>query len=139
MKILLIAMSGIGDTLIATPLIHELRANYPQARIDVLVMWAGAKDLLDDNPHLNAIHQQNLIKEGVLRSLPFLFKLRRERYDISLNAHTQGRIHYRVIARLINAKLRVSHAYENASWLDRLLIHKMIPQDYSLHSIENNN
>ena len=46
MKILLIAMSGIGDTLIATPLIHELRANFPNAQIDVLVMWAGAKDLI---------------------------------------------------------------------------------------------
>ena len=70
MKILLIAMSGIGDTLIATPLIHELRLSYSQAQIDVLVMWAGAKDLLEGNPHLNTVHQENLIKQGALRSLP---------------------------------------------------------------------
>ena len=36
-KILVISMAGIGDTLIATPLIHELRANFPDATIDALV------------------------------------------------------------------------------------------------------
>ena len=46
MKILVISLAGIGDTLFATPLIHELRANFPDATIDALVMWPGAKDLL---------------------------------------------------------------------------------------------
>ena len=138
MKILVIAMSGIGDTLIATPLLHELRANFPQARLDALVMWAGAKDLLEGNPHVNTVHQKNLIKEGVRPSLPFLLGLRRERYDLSINAHTQGRIHYRLLARFIGAQRRVSHAYENASPLDRLLVHQTIPQDYMVHSVENN-
>ena len=56
MTILVIAMSGIGDTLIATPLLHELRANFPAAQIDVLVMHAPAKDLLEGNPHINRVH-----------------------------------------------------------------------------------
>ncbi len=34
-------MAGIGDTLLATPFIRELRANYPDAQIDALVLWAG--------------------------------------------------------------------------------------------------
>lgn len=140
MKILLIAMSGIGDTLIATPLIHELRANFPDAQIDVLVMWAGAKDLLEGNPYLNRVWQKNMIKEGALKTLPFLLQLRRERYDLSLNAHTQGRLDYRALAALIQARLRVGHAYENTSWLDRAwFMHKMIPEDYSVHCIQNNN
>jgi len=138
MKILLIAMSGIGDTLIATPLLHELRANFPAAQIDVLVMWAGAKDLLEGNRHINRLWQKNLIKDGVLNSLPFLWRLRRQRYDISLNAHTQGRIHYRLIAGLIGARLRVGHMYANSGALDRALMHRMIPEDYSVHSVENN-
>ena len=139
MKILVIAMSGIGDTLIATPLLHELRANFPDARLDALVMWAGAKDLLVGNPHVDTVHQKNLIKEGARQTLPFLRQLRRERYDLSINAHTQGRIHYRLLARFIGARRRVSHAYENASPLDRLLVQATIPQDYTVHSIENNN
>ena len=139
MKILVIAMSGIGDTLIATPLFHELRANFPQAQIDALVMWAGAKDLLERNPHLNRVWQKNLIKEGTVKTLPFLHELRREHYDLSLNAHTQGRVAYRALARFIGARLRVSHAYENTRAWERLLIHRTVPEDYAVHSIENNN
>ena len=140
MKILLIAMSGIGDTLIATPLIRELRANFPDSQIDVLVMWVGARDLLEGNPHVNRVWQKNFIKEGAIRSFPFLLRLRREGYDISLNTHTQGRVAYRATAHFIGAKLRVGHAYENTSWLDRAwFMHKMVPEDYSVHCIENNN
>ncbi|HWN93405.1 MAG TPA: glycosyltransferase family 9 protein [Methylomirabilota bacterium] len=140
MKILLIAMSGIGDTLIATPLIHELRANFPEVQIDVLVMHAAAKELLEGNPHVNCVHQKSIFKDGALKMLPFLWKLRGQRYDMSLNAHTQGRLGYRGIAALIGAKRRVGHAYDNTGWLDRAwFMHAMIPEDYTVHSIENNN
>src|ERR1051325_4409705 len=140
MKILLIAMSGIGDTLIATPLIHELRVNFPGAAIDVLVMHAPAKDLLEGNPYLNHVHQKSAFKDGVLKMLPFLWKLRREHYDLSLNAHTQGRLAYRGVAALIGAKRRVGHSYDNTGWLDRAwFMHAMVPEDYTVHSIENNN
>ena len=63
-KILVISFAGNGDTLFATPLIHELRANFPDATIDALVRWRGAKDLLEGNPHLNSIHQRNLISDS---------------------------------------------------------------------------
>ena len=139
MKILVIAMAGIGDTLIATPFLHELRANFPDATIHALVLWAGSKDLLQGNPHLNAVHQKNLIREGPLKSLPYLFSLRQQHYDVSINVHTLGRVHYRVVARIIAAKLRLSHEYENHGWLDRLLVNRTLPQDYTVHSVENNN
>jgi ADP-heptose:LPS heptosyltransferase len=138
-RILVISLAGIGDTLIATPFIHELRANFPDATIDAFVLWVGSKDLLEGNPHLNAIYQKNLIKEGALKSLPFLLGLRQRRYDISINVHTMGRIHYRAVARLIGACLRLSHEYENHGWLDRLLVNRTLPQDYTVHSVENNN
>lgn len=139
MKILLIAMSGIGDTLIATPLIHELHANFPGAQVDVLVMWAGAMDLLEGNPNVRRIWQKNIIKEGLIRTMSFLNEVRRERYDVSINAHTQGRVGYRVIAGYIGARLRVGHAYENTRRWEKVLMHKTIPEDYSVHSIDNNN
>ena len=140
MKILVIAMSGIGDTLIATPLLRELRANFPTAQIDVLVMWAGAKDLLEGNPNINRVWQKNLIKDGAVPSLPFLRRLRREQYDISINAHTQGRLAYRALAAFIGAKRRVGHRYDTTGWLDRAwFMHAMIAEDYTIHSVENNN
>lgn len=140
MKILVIALSGIGDTLITTPLLRELRANFPGAQLDVLVMYPGARDLLEGNPNVNRVYQKNLIKDGVLNSLPFLQQLRREHYDISLNAHTQGRLAYRAVAAFIGAARRVGHSYDTTGWLDRAwFMHAMVAEDYTVHSIENNN
>lgn len=139
MKILVISLAGIGDTLIATPFIHELRAQFPDATIDAFVLWAGSRDLLEGNPHLNAVLHKNLIKEGALRSLPFLLGLRRRRYDVSINVHTLGRIHYRVVARFIGAPVRLSHEYPHHGWLDRRLVNRTVPEDYAVHSVDNNN
>jgi ADP-heptose:LPS heptosyltransferase len=131
-------MAGIGDALIATPLIHELRANFPDATIDALVMWAGSRDLLENNPHLNRTYQKNLIQCGRFEGLKFLWSLRRHRYDVSINTHPQPRIHYRIAARTAGAPSRISHEYEGFNWLDRKLVNKVLPQDYSRHSIEHN-
>lgn len=131
-------MAGIGDTLLATPLIHELRANFPGATIDALAIWPGSKDLLENNPHLNRTYQKNLIKCGKPEALQFLWSLRRNRYDVSINTHPQSRIHYRIAARIAGAAMRISHEYECFGWLDRRLVNRTLPQDYSRHSIENN-
>ena len=131
-------MAGIGDALIATPLIHELRANFPGAAIDALVRWPGARDLLENNPRLNRVHQKDLIACGMVERLKFLRSLRRDRYDVSINAHPQPRIHYRIAARIIGAPIRISHEYECFGWLDHKLVNKVRPQDYTRHSIENN-
>ena len=140
MKILVISLAGTGDTLLATPLIHELRAIYPSAVIDVLVLWAGARDLLEGNPYLNSVFQKNLMKNNQLdrlAALRFLWSLRHPRYDVSINTHPQSKILYRLAARLINARTRISHNYHQSRWFDRLLGDRTLPQDYEQHSVEN--
>ena len=138
MKILVVSLAGIGDALLATPLLHELRASFPTATIDTLVLWAGAKDLLENNPHINRVHQANLMKLGRVKALQFLWSLRRHRYDVSINTHPQSRVHYRVAARIIGARTRISNEYECFTPLDRLLVNRTLPQDYTRHSVENN-
>jgi ADP-heptose:LPS heptosyltransferase len=138
MKILVISLAGIGDTVLATPLIRELRANFPEAQIDALVRWPGAKDVLLGSPHLNSVHQQNLLGEGYGKGLGFLQSLRQVRYDISINTHPQSRIHYRAIARFVGARTRISHVYERWNLLDRLLVNRTMPQHYDHHTVDNN-
>ena len=138
MKILVISLAGIGDTLFATPLIRELRANFPDATIDALVKEAGARDLLENNPQLNRVFYKNLLKCGRLEGVRFLWSLRRECYQLSINTHPQSRIHYRIAARLVGAATRVSHEYERFTRLDRWLVNRTLPQDYTRHAVENN-
>jgi len=137
-KILVISLAGIGDTLFATPLIHELRANFPDATIDALVRWPGARNLLANNPHLNRVHQKDLMKCGKLELLRYLNTLRLEHYDLSINTHPQSRIHYRLVARIIGARIRFSHEYECFGPIDRWLANLTLPQNYQKHAADNN-
>ena len=138
MKILVISLAGIGDTLFATPLIHELRANFPDATLDALVLWGGAKQVLEGNPHLNNIFQRNLLRGERVAAMKLIASLRRGKYDVSINTYPQSRIHYRFVAGAIRARQRLSHTYHSANLLDRWLATKTIPQSYEMHSIENN-
>jgi heptosyltransferase-2 len=138
LKFLVISYAGIGDTFFATPLIHELRANFPDSAIDVFVRWKGSKDLLEGNPHVTTVFQKDLVKPGQTGSLKLLWQLRKNRYDVSINTHPQSRVAYRAVARVINARLRLSHTYDNRTPLDEVLVSRTIPQDYEAHAIENN-
>lgn len=137
MKILVISLAGIGDTLFATPLIHELRANFPEATIEALVRWPGARDLLANNPHLNCVHQKDLMTCGKVELLRYLNGLRHNHYDLSINTHPQSRIHYRLVARIIGARTRFSHEYECFGPFDRWLVNLTLPQDYQKHAADN--
>ncbi|MDB6032198.1 MAG: Lipopolysaccharide core heptosyltransferase RfaQ [Verrucomicrobiales bacterium] len=138
MKILVISLAGIGDTLLATPLLRVLRERYPDAAIDLAVMWAGSRDILQGNPHINTVYFQNLLKEKLSSNLRFIARLRREKYDISINTYPQSKREYRIIARMIGAPLRLSHRHECSNWLDSLCVNREIDQDYNIHCIENN-
>src|ERR1700753_1510018 len=138
MKILVISMAGIGDSLIATPLIRELRLNFPEATIDVLVKEAGARGLLGRNPNVNRGFYKDTLKCDKLEQVRFRWSLRKEHYQLSINTHPQSRIHYRVAAWLAGAEVRISHQYECFTWLDRMFVTAWLPQDYNVHSIDNN-
>jgi heptosyltransferase-2 len=138
MKLLVISYAGIGDTLFATPLIHELRVNFPNATIDAFVRWPGSRDLLENNPHLNSVRQKDLIKCGPVASLGFLGQLRRNKYNVTINTHPQSRALYRMVARFISAPVRISHLYDQSTIFDRMLVNRTIRQNYERHCIENN-
>ncbi|HUA64542.1 MAG TPA: glycosyltransferase family 9 protein [Alphaproteobacteria bacterium] len=138
MKILVISFAGIGDTIFATPLIHELRENFPAATIDAFVRWNGAKSLLEKNPCLNTVYQKDIAEDSKIYAMQFLMKLRRAHYDVSINTFPQSRGEYRFVARFIGARTRISHEYENFTAFDRMLTPKTVPVDYSKHAVENN-
>ena len=54
MKILLFKTGAIGDTLMTTPLVRQLRQSYPKARIDYLIGKSASQALLN-NPNINNI------------------------------------------------------------------------------------
>ncbi len=137
-RILVLSLAGIGDTLMATPVLRELRVRFPGATLDVAVLWAGSEEILRGNPNVSAVHRHDFIRASKLASLRFLLGLRRRRYDASLTLHPQGRRAYRIVTRVIGAPRRLSHRYENHGFLDSLLVNETVAQDYTVSCASNN-
>ena len=121
-KILIIALPGIGDALLATPMITLLRRSKPDARIEVLVMFQATRDLFLTNPNIDKVHYYDFIKTNVVESFLFLTHLRRESFDISINIYPQNRREYNIFAIILGAKKRLGIRYlrrdwQNMSWL----------------------
>ena len=110
MKILILALSGIGDALMFTPALRLLRSELPDARIEALVMYKGVKDMYDRNPALDEVYYFDFLKEGPVRSLKFLMGLR-NKYDVSINVYPSNRKEYNIINFLVGAGKRAGVKY----------------------------
>jgi heptosyltransferase-2 len=138
MKILILALSGIGDALMFTPAIELMRKTLPDAEIDALVMFRGVKDIYERNGNLNKVLFFDFMKEGGINSFRFLWSLRKK-YDISINVYPSNRTEYNVINFMIGARLRAGAKYlrkdiRNFGWLNNV----RITENDSVHNVITN-
>jgi heptosyltransferase-2 len=91
-KILVIRLSSMGDILLSTPLLRQIKAKYKKAEIDFVVKkrFAG---LLRFNPHLTRVIEfDEGDKKNNLKALRM--KLRAEHYDAVLDLHNNWRSNF---------------------------------------------
>lgn len=86
-KILIIQTAFIGDLIVSTPVFRELRKNYPDVQIDVVVI-PSSSIILNNNPHINNIYSFNK-KSGLLNKFnsfnKLVSELRHQNYDLGLS------------------------------------------------------
>jgi lipopolysaccharide heptosyltransferase II len=91
-KILIIRLSSLGDVLLATPLIRQLRQKYPQVQLDFLVRDEYA-ELLRHHPGLSGLIEFD-IQQGFTSLQKMRKKIRQTRYDVILDIHNNLRSRY---------------------------------------------
>ncbi len=138
MKILILALSGIGDALMFTPALELMRKELPDAEIDALVMFRGAKEMLERNSELNNVYYFDFLKEGILSSLKYVLSLR-HKYDVSINVYPSNRREYNVINLFFGARKRVAVKYlrkdvQNLGALNNLRVRE---NDF-IHNVQTN-
>jgi ADP-heptose:LPS heptosyltransferase len=130
-KILFLAASGIGNTILATPLVQKVKALWPEAQLDFLTSRKIFQSPLIHGPIIRNFFD---LESGAAKTL---LQLNRAHYDLSLTCFPSNRWQFNVVAGLIRAKLRVTHRYEQGnSWI--WLMNRSVPADESLHDIEQN-
>lgn len=85
MKILLIQLKQIGDVLITTSLLKNIKENFPNSKVDMLV-YDYCEGVVRNNPYIDKII--TVSSEERTNSLKFyskMYKLRKEKYDYSID------------------------------------------------------
>lgn len=138
MQILILALSGIGDALMFTPAAKLLRENFPQAKIDALVMFSGVKNIYDRTGLFDEVIHFDFMAEGAVKSLKFVLG-RRGKYTHSISVYPSNRKEYNGIQWLFGAKRRGQVEYlradtSNLGWLNNVRIREID----TLHNVEEN-
>lgn len=117
MKILIIRMSSIGDVILTTPVITELRKKYPDAIIDFIVL-DKFYDSISLNPELNNIIKFEKEKyKGYFGIKRFTNLIKKENYDVIIDLHSK--IRSKLISQFLGVK---TYRYKKRSWWKTLLV-----------------
>jgi heptosyltransferase-3 len=139
-KILVIKFRNIGDVLLTTPLIKNLKLNYPDSKIDVVVN-EGTESMLKYNPNINQVFTYN---RGYFKSLPkikrfieeFKFLKSFKDYDMVINTTEGDRGAF--IAKFSKAKIKIGYPVKKNLYLKNTFTHPMPKPILIRHIIENN-
>lgn len=139
MKILVLCLPGIGDALMATPMVRVLKKEFPKAEIDIACMFEGVRYVFKNNPYINNVRLLSLYKENRVMGVLRVLLLRKHRYDLSILAFPAFRREYHVVQWLIGAKQRISHKFQRGHWSEfNFLDTTLIPVDEEEHHVTNN-
>ncbi len=140
MKILILKFRNIGDVLLITPLLSNLKQNYPKSQIDVAVN-KGTEPMVSLNPNIDKlfIYDRDLIKslsfiKKLWKELQFSLSFRKERYDMVVNL-TEGDRGAQ-IAWLSSTPMRIG--YKNKNWIFKNAFNHYLPKQEYRHTLETN-
>jgi len=131
-KILLIKLRALGDVILSTPVIWNLRQAYPRADIAFLTEGSGA-ELLRNDPALKEVlifpradldEMQGLSRLGAERR--FIARLRAQKYDWAVDLFGNPRSAWMTL--LSGAKTRVGFAYRFRKWAYTIRVRPQNPQ-----------
>ena len=88
-RILIIQTAFLGDVILATPVVSELKRIYPNAKIDFLVK-KGNESLLENSPHLNAVFPFDKSQGKWKSMMRLILQFRKTKYALVINLHRFG-------------------------------------------------
>ena len=135
-KILIIHPGGIGDLVMFIPALKILRENFPQAKIDLFIAISlSAGNIFQGHDLVNKIFKFSLAENNLFNKIKFIYKLRKEKYDLSIMPSDVNPFKGGILSFLIGAKLRVGDKLRAGEAL--LYTHKCA-LDKQKHAIDNN-
>ncbi len=111
--ILVISLTGIGNTLLFTPALERLVERFPDATVDFLVEGEPSREIIATNPHVNQVYNLQAAEKG-LGCLNLVRRLRGARYDRSYTTFPSNRPRFNIFTWVVGARERVIHSYPDS-------------------------
>jgi lipopolysaccharide heptosyltransferase II len=137
--------SGIGDSVMATPLIEQIKRCKPEIKL-IVVSMKTTTQVFVRNPNVDKIIQYNHNFDSIKFNsiIPFilmLWKIRRENIDVFLAAQPFNVIRHSLIAAFSGTKVKLKHTYDYGASTERdysFIYHKLLPDSMARHRVELN-
>ncbi len=136
-KILVVASTGIGNIILLTPMLRDIKRNLPKSNVSVLVR-KGLEDVLKLNKDVDNIITYHM-EFGTLRKIRFLMGLREKKFDAAFYSYPNVDIMSAVLLFLTGAKKRINFAYSIGAYeICGFLNTLSVPSDGFRHDVERN-
>lgn len=137
-RLLVIALSGIGDALMFTPALKRIREERPETAVDVLVMYKAAADIYERSGLADSVLLFDFLNAKPLAALRFVFSLRGT-YDYSISVYPSNRKEYAIISFLVGASKRGGIKYKRVFTKEfGFLNNVLVEEEDSRHNTEHN-
>lgn len=133
-KILIISVSGIGNTILQSPLINAiLKRDFV---VDILFRNKAMETIFRLDKRINKSYT---IPKTKKEQLKFIFELRKNKYDYSIVCFPSNKLYFNLFPFIIGAKKRVIHLYNVGKFKTfSFLSNIKIESDEKLHDLEQN-
>ncbi len=111
MKVLINALSGIGDALMFTPALKILKTRREDLQIDLLAMFESVKQIFCYSPYINKTYFIDFLHQSKIKSLKEVLDIRREKYDYSINVYPSNRAEYNILNFFLSKGKRIGNKY----------------------------
>lgn len=132
--------AGIGDAIMATPLLAAIKRHKPAARV-LVIGTESTIQVFKNNPCADRILNFSARPLAFLALLRLWVNLRKEKIDLYLAAQPANTIRHSLIAACSGAKLRLKHSYDYTAFPERdfsFVFSALLPNQMERHRVELN-
>ena len=135
-RIIVPIVAGIGNALMAQPMIRALNRHIPAAKLTVVARTSAMADVFVRNQEVHEIHVSG---NSMVRMWQLLRSIRRDKPDIFLIPFPSNRWQYRALAMSSGARDCIMHAYPVGKWRAwGFLGAKRVPSEKGIHDVIQN-
>jgi len=134
-RIVIPIVAGIGNALMATPMIRAIKRAFPECRITILARIEAMAEVFRRMPEVD---ETLVTGKGVAGVMEMIREARRRKADVYLVPFPSNRWQYSLLALTSRAKRKLLHSYPVGYWRSLQFIGERLAATRGIHDVQQN-